>query len=183
MSFMLVEKHLGLVQVARMEPISDAGRVPAKSLELLRRTAMGDTGGSQAARSFLFGLLVGQEDPTGYRGQGAIELRRLDPLHTRAAMEVLAWWVGGTESDQPVYDVLDQIIDHFQETSGDPKVGAALGKIERAQMLVNDAGEDLCSVDGFSDQWSEVCDLYSAVKDQWHNVNRRRQELQQIEAE
>ncbi|MFT4546861.1 MAG: hypothetical protein ACI8XO_000183 [Verrucomicrobiales bacterium] len=48
-----------------MEPICDAGGVPAHSLEMLRKTAMDDTGGSQAARSFLFGMLVGQDDPTG----------------------------------------------------------------------------------------------------------------------
>jgi hypothetical protein len=74
---------------------------------------------------------------------------------------VLALWIGGTESDQPVNDVLDQIIDRFRDISDDLKVGAALGKIERAQILVNDVGEDLCSVDGFSGQWSDVCDLYS----------------------
>ena len=161
-----------------MEPISEAGGVPAQSLELLRKTAFGDTGGSQAARSFLFGLLVGQDDPTGYRGDGALELRRFDDRHRQAALDVLDWWTAGTETDQPLYDVLDALIEKFRANATTPKVLSALDKLERAQRLVNDAGEDLCSVEGYSDEWSDLIGLYQTVKDHWNAVNKRREELQ-----
>lgn len=50
--------------------------VPTDALDRLKRAAYGDTGGSQAARYFLF-WCVGQDDPTGYKGQGALELAAL----------------------------------------------------------------------------------------------------------
>ena len=151
--------------------------VPTESLELLSKTARGDTGGSQAARCFLFGL-VGQDDPTGYRGQGALELRRFDTPHLNAALGVLSWWTGGTESDQPLYDILDSLLERFRG-DGDQKVFSALDKLERAQGLVNDAGESLCSVEGYSEEWSDITSLYHTVKDHWHSVSRRREALQQ----
>ena len=132
--------------------------VPTESLELLHKTACGDTGGSQAARSFLFGL-TGVADPTGFRGEGALELRRLDAPHKKAALEVLTWWTGSTETDQPLYDILDSLIERFRGDSTDQKVFSALDKLERAQRLVNDAGEDLCSADGYSDEWSDITSL------------------------
>src|SRR5438067_2007574 len=61
---------------------------PFAALNLLFQAAVRDTGGSQAARSFLF-WLRGLDDPTGYRAQGGIELRRLDRTHKSAAIEVL----------------------------------------------------------------------------------------------
>jgi len=51
--------------------------VPSEALALLQETAAGDTGGSVAARTFLF-WLVGRPDPTGLGTDGALELRRLD---------------------------------------------------------------------------------------------------------
>ena len=45
--------------------------VPEESLRALHDAACSDTGGSQAARSFLF-WLAGQADPTGYRGSAAL---------------------------------------------------------------------------------------------------------------
>ena len=157
--------------------------IPTESLDLLRKTAFGDTGGSQAARNFLF-WLSGQPDPTGYRGDGGIEIRRFDDRHRRAALEVLSWWTGSRESDQPLYDVLDALLERFRGDSTDQKILSALDKLERAQRLVNDAGEDLCSVESYSDQWSDITSLYQAVKDHWHSVNKRREELlRQVDAQ
>lgn len=155
--------------------------VPKKSIELLRKTAFGDTGGSQAARSFLFGL-VGKDDPTGYRSDGALELRRFDTTHRDAALEVLNWWTGATETDQPLYDVLDALLEQFRGNPTDQKVISALDKLERAQGLVNDAGEELCSLESYSDEWSDITSLYRTVKDHWHAVNKRREELQREES-
>ncbi len=59
----------------------------------------------------------------------------------------------------------------------DPKLRSALEKIERAQKLVNEAGEDLCSIEGYGDQWTEVCKLHDSVKATWHQVDDRREEL------
>ena len=87
--------------------------VPVDALELLKRTAFGDTGGSQAARYFLF-WAVGRDDPTGYRGDGISELRRLDGAHTKAALSVLNWMTGPIESNQPLHDVLDALQARFQ---------------------------------------------------------------------
>lgn len=87
--------------------------VPVEALALLRDTAAGDTGGSVAARSFLF-WLIGEPDPTGLGQDGALELRRLDPRHKEAALAVLAWWTGPTQSDMPVYDVLEALSRRFK---------------------------------------------------------------------
>jgi hypothetical protein len=85
---------------------------PLNALQLLYEASCGSTGGRQAARNLLF-WLVGKGDPTGYVGCGGIELRRLDRQLTTAALEVLAWWAGPTESDQPVYDVLRKLSVRF----------------------------------------------------------------------
>lgn len=85
---------------------------PTKALELLKNTAYGDTSGSNAARSFLF-WLVGEEDPTGFKGQGALELRVLDGNHLKAAFEVLVWWSGSVWSRDPVYEILEQLRKRF----------------------------------------------------------------------
>lgn len=82
--------------------------VPQASLDLLVAAAQGDTGGSQAARNFLF-WLAARPDPTGYQGSGGLELRRMDRYHKGAALEVLTWWAGPTQSDQPLYDSLSKL--------------------------------------------------------------------------
>ena len=82
--------------------------VPVSALQLLADTARADTGSSQAARSFLF-WLAGQPDPTGYVGDGGRELRRLDPDHRAAAWEILHWWTGPIQTDEPLYQVLFQL--------------------------------------------------------------------------
>ena len=79
--------------------------VPRAALDMLTAAAQGDSGGSQAARNFLF-WLAGRPDPTGYVGNGGLELRRMDREHKAAAMEVLSWWAGPTQSDQALFDIL-----------------------------------------------------------------------------
>jgi hypothetical protein len=86
--------------------------VPSAALALLHDTAAGDTGGSVAARTFLF-WLVGRDDPAGLGTDGALELRRLDARHREAALAVLTWWTGPTRSDQPVYDILEDLARRF----------------------------------------------------------------------
>jgi hypothetical protein len=87
--------------------------VPEESLRLLYEAACMDTGGSQAARNFLF-WLAGQPDPTGFVGYGGLELRRLDRPLKSAALEVLAWWTGPTKSDQPLYELLRKLRARFE---------------------------------------------------------------------
>lgn len=92
--------------------------VPAEAIQLLYETACADTGGSQAVRNFLF-WLAGHPDPTGYVGDGGLELRRLDRERKDAALEVLRWWSGPTKSDQPLYDVLAKLRDQFSPAEFD----------------------------------------------------------------
>ena len=86
--------------------------VPEQSLRMLYDAACLDTGGSQACRYFLF-WLAGQPDPTGYCGDGGLELRRLDGQFRSAALEVLTWWAGPTRSDRPLYEILAKLRDQF----------------------------------------------------------------------
>jgi len=97
-----------LKRVVRMPPTP----VPEKELDLLYQAACGDTGGSQAARHFLF-WLAGQRDPTGFVGDGGLELRRMDHRLKNAALEVLAWWAGPTKSDNPLYELLAKLRERF----------------------------------------------------------------------
>ena|SRR6185312_10717641 len=90
--------------------------VPEESLRVLYEAACMHTGGSQAARNFLF-WLAGQPDPTGFSGCGGIELRRLDYQLKAAAFEVLQWWAGPTKSDEPLYAVLRKLRDRFEPGS------------------------------------------------------------------
>ena len=158
--------------------IHDLSGVPTEALELLKGTALGNTGSSQAARSLLF-WLDGQHDPTGYRGDGALELRRLDEPHRAAALKVLDWWTTAErETDQPLREVLDALLEKFRDTTTDPKVLAALEKLEQAQGLVNAAAEDIGSVAGFADQGTDLASLDRMVKEHWQDVSKRREELQ-----
>lgn len=81
---------------------------PTEALHLLYETAYADTGGSQAARNFLF-WIAGKTDPTGFEGSGGLELRRLDRERKDAALEILRWWSGPTKSDEPLYEILGQL--------------------------------------------------------------------------
>jgi len=60
----------------------------------------------------------------------------------------------------------------------DPKLKSAMEKLEAAQHLVDDAASDLCSVEGFADQWTELGRLYDTVKKHWHMLDSRRMELE-----
>lgn len=103
----LAEAEVVLSQLRRATQPPPAA--PVEALRLLFETACRDTGGSQAARSFLCWLAGLLPDPTGYQGHGALELRRLDRQHKEAALEVLAWWAGPTDSDQPLYELLAKL--------------------------------------------------------------------------
>jgi hypothetical protein len=97
-----------LKRMVRMPPTP----VPEKELDLLYQAACGDTGGSQASRSFLF-WLAGQPAPTGFVGDGGLELRRMDRRLKNAALEVLPWWAGPTKSDNPLYELLAKLRTRF----------------------------------------------------------------------
>ena len=88
--------------------------VPHEALRQLHDAAMQDTGGSQACRYFLF-WLAGQPDPTGYRSDGGLELRRLDGALRSAAIEALTWWASPRKSDQPLYEILAKLREQFSD--------------------------------------------------------------------
>ncbi len=97
-----------LTRALRMPP----PLAPEESLHLLYEAACQDSGGSQAARNFLF-WLAGQPDPTGFVGDGGIELRRLDHQLKQAAFQIIEWWAGPTQNDKPLYDVLGKLRRRF----------------------------------------------------------------------
>jgi hypothetical protein len=86
--------------------------VPEEALDRLAVAARGDTGQSQVCRFFLF-WLAGLEDPTGFKGEGALELRRLDQPLKEQALQVLTWWMGPTQSDSPLYSRLELLRRQF----------------------------------------------------------------------
>ena len=57
------------------------------------------------------------------------------------------------------------------------KVKRALDLIRYAQSVIGEAAQELCSVDGFADEWTRVNRLYDTVKQEWHTVNNRRIEV------
>lgn len=79
--------------------------LPAAALARLYQEARGRSGGGQAARSLLF-WLAGEKDPTGYAGNGGLELRRLDAKNRQAALDVINWWALPEDSDR-LFDVLE----------------------------------------------------------------------------
>ena len=99
-------------QILRLPPVP----VPEESLRLLYEAACHDTGGSQAARNFLF-WLAGRPDPTGFEGYSGLELRRLDRQLKSAALEVLSWWADPTKSDAPLYEILGKLRSRFAPKS------------------------------------------------------------------
>jgi len=82
--------------------------VPQEELDLLEKVSLGDTGQSRTCR-YLLCLLVGAEDPTGFKGEGLLEMRTLDRKLADAYLKVLDWWRGPTKSDAPFYDVLRKL--------------------------------------------------------------------------
>lgn len=110
------ERSAGLAELRRLICLP-MPPVPEGSLRALHEAACSDTGGSQATRSFLF-WLAGQPDPTGYRGSGGLELRRLDHQLRAAALDVLNWWTGPTRSDEPLYSILHDLEVRFGSLPG-----------------------------------------------------------------
>lgn len=92
--------------------------VPQAELDLLEDVALGNTGQSRSVRYLLF-LLPGAADPTGFKGEGLLEMRPLDRRLAEAFLKVLDWWRGPTKSDQPLYDVLRKL--EMQFAPGEPK--------------------------------------------------------------
>lgn len=82
--------------------------VPQDELDSLYEVALGDTGQSRTCR-YLLCLLVGADDPTGFKGEGLLEMRTLDRKLANAFLKVLDWWRGPTKSDQPFYDILRKL--------------------------------------------------------------------------
>lgn len=82
--------------------------VPLDELELLRSTALGDTGGSRAARNILRWL---------WAWHGGLELRALDGPRQRAALRVMHWWAGPVHSHDPLGNVIDEIECHWPKTA------------------------------------------------------------------
>lgn len=89
--------------------------VPKKALDHLHQAALGMSGGSQAARAILF-WLAGEPDPTGYAGNGGLELRRLDAGSRQAALDVINWWAFPEHSEH-LDEVLDALKQHFGSTN------------------------------------------------------------------
>ena len=86
--------------------------VPQNELDLLRAAALGVTGQSQTCRYLLF-LLVGADEPSGFQGEGLVEIRTLDRKLADSFLSVLEWWRGPTKSDTPLYDILREVEDKF----------------------------------------------------------------------
>ena len=59
----------------------------------------------------------------------------------------------------------------------DQRIERALDIIERAQHFVSRAAEELCPVAGFGGEWQATLKLYDNVKEHWHRVSERRDEL------
>jgi hypothetical protein len=55
----------------------------------------------------------------------------------------------------------------------DPRVQTALETIEEAQRLLSQAAEDLCSVEGFADEWRATLQVYETLKAHWYAVANR----------
>lgn len=58
------------------------------------------------------------------------------------------------------------------------KVRNALACLQQAQYLVDDAARELCSVNGFAREWSDLAKLHDQVKRRWHRIEPRRVTLQ-----
>ena len=110
------EKVAALVRAELNRPRTP---VPQAELDLLEQVALGDTGQSRSVRYLLF-LLPGYEDPTGFRGDGLLEMRPMDRELTEAFLKVFAWWRGPTESDKPLYSALSRIEAAFPRADGNP---------------------------------------------------------------
>lgn len=53
----------------------------------------------------------------------------------------------------------------------------ALDKLEHAQSLVCDACQEISLLDGLSDQWSDLIDLYSKIRESWDTLKLAKQKI------
>jgi len=60
--------------------------------------------------------------------------------------------------------------DPKQEIKVNPKVQAALDKLQAAQTAAADAAEEICSEVGYADRWSEIIDLHGQIKALWNQL-------------
>jgi hypothetical protein len=81
---------------------------PLEALARLEMVAVRDTGQSRVVRYLLF-LLVGVREPTGFEGEGLLELRALDRNLSDAYLLVAAWWRGPIKCDDSLYAVLRNV--------------------------------------------------------------------------
>ena len=100
----------GKEQLRKYLAARQAECVPLDELELLRSTALGDTGGSRAARNILRWLGA---------WHGGLELRALDGSRLAAALRVISWWSGSVKSHEPLERVLDEIECHWPAQEGE----------------------------------------------------------------
>ena len=56
-------------------------------------------------------------------------------------------------------------------------VRRCLDLLQEAQTLIDAAAQALCPVPGFGNQWSRLGVPYAVVKQNWHRVEARRQQL------
>ena len=57
---------------------------------------------------------------------------------------------------------------------------AALDLLEKAQNLVNTAAQEICSVNGLSDEWTTLCQLHDNIKAHWHELEDGSEKIQGI---
>lgn len=55
--------------------------------------------------------------------------------------------------------------------------GEALDALERAQNLVLDATRLICPIDGLTDEWSMLGELYDTIKDHWYSLEAARSKI------
>jgi len=80
---------------------------PVEAIARISRLARGDTGGSDAARKLLRWLVL---DDGGY------QLRRLDATNQAAMMAIIEWWAGPLWSEQPLHDVIKDLVEPVKST-------------------------------------------------------------------
>lgn len=59
----------------------------------------------------------------------------------------------------------------------DPRVVDALDQLQKAQRLVSDSAETLCSVPGYAEEWEGLTELYHRVQENWQLIHQRQAEL------
>jgi hypothetical protein len=60
------------------------------------------------------------------------------------------------------------------------KVRNCLDLLQEAQSLVNQAAQQLCSVPGTADEWSDLSEPIDCIKKHWYKIESRRQALRRV---